>query len=121
LIAAVMLLMDRIAGTTFFCRGRREPLLWQHLFWFFGIEVYVLLLPGMGIVLEISVFAPTDLCLPPDHLRDHRRGLFWLRCVPITSTSAASIRGWRCLHHHDYNFLPFAFIVFSIIATLWRA
>src|SRR5881227_2238804 len=65
--AVVMQLMDRVAGTSFFLpsglvvngqalhvSGGGSPLLWQHLFWFLGHpEVYVLILPGMGIVAEI--------------------------------------------------------------------
>ena len=65
--AIVMQLMDRLAGTSFFLptglvvngapvdvSGGGSPLLWQHLFWFLGHpEVYVLILPAMGIVAEI--------------------------------------------------------------------
>ena len=65
--AAVMQLMDRVAGTSFFLpsglvvsgqvltnAGGGNPLLWQHLFWFLAHpEVYVLILPAMGIVAEI--------------------------------------------------------------------
>ena len=57
---AVMLLFDQTMSTGFYdpMRGG-DPLLWQHLFWFFGHpEVYVVLLPAMGIVAEIiAVFA----------------------------------------------------------------
>src|SRR5687767_15285732 len=62
-----MQLMDRLAGTSFFLpsglvvsgqvvdvAGGGNPLLWQHLFWFLAHpEVYVLILPAMGIVAEI--------------------------------------------------------------------
>src|SRR5688572_17755775 len=65
--AAVMQLMDNLVGTSFFLpsglivsgnapdvSGGGSPLLWQHLFWFLGHpEVYVLILPAMGIVAEI--------------------------------------------------------------------
>ena len=65
--AGVMQLMDRVAGTSFFMpaglvvseqvleyTGGGNPLLWQHLFWFLAHpEVYVLILPAMGIVAEI--------------------------------------------------------------------
>src|SRR5881296_3658268 len=67
--AAILQLMDNVAGTSFFLptglavpgtttplpiSGGGSPLLWQHLFWFLGHpEVYVLILPAMGIVCEI--------------------------------------------------------------------
>jgi cytochrome c oxidase subunit I len=65
--AGVLQLMDRLAGTSFFLpsglvvsgkalpvSGGGNPLLWQHLFWFLAHpEVYVLILPAMGIVGEI--------------------------------------------------------------------
>jgi len=65
--AALMQLMDRLAGSSIFSptglvvggapwhgTGGGSPLLWQHLFWFLGHpEVYVLILPGLGIIAEI--------------------------------------------------------------------
>ncbi len=65
--AGVMQLMDRLAGTSFFLSsglvvsgkalpisGGGSALLWQHLFWFLAHpEVYVLILPGMGVVAEV--------------------------------------------------------------------
>jgi len=65
--AGVLQLMDRVAGTSFFLpsglvvsgqilhnAGGGNPLLWQHLFWFLAHpEVYVLILPAMGIVAEV--------------------------------------------------------------------
>ena len=67
--AGIMQLMDKVAHTSFFLptglavggqlanvSGGGSPLLWQHLFWFLGHpEVYVLILPAMGIVCEILV------------------------------------------------------------------
>jgi len=57
---AVMLLFDQTMSTGFYDPTRGgDPLLWQHLFWFFGHpEVYVVLLPALGIVAEVvAVFA----------------------------------------------------------------
>ena len=65
--AAILQLMDRLAGTSFFlpsglvvsgrplvASGGGSPILWQHLFWFLAHpEVYVLILPALGIVAEI--------------------------------------------------------------------
>jgi cytochrome c oxidase subunit 1 len=65
--AAVFQLMDRVVGTSFFLptgliyggaevsvAGGGSPILWQHLFWFLAHpEVYVLILPAMGVVCEI--------------------------------------------------------------------
>jgi len=123
---AVMLLMDRLIGTTFFLpEGGGEPLLWQHLFWFFGHpEVYVILLPGLGIVLEVmSVFS--------------RKPVFAYRPI-IYSTIIAGFMSFIVWAHHQFISgidprlampfsittiiisVPFAFVVFSMMVVVTR-
>jgi len=87
---AVMLFMDQAIGTGFFDPNRGgDPILWQHLFWFFGHpEVYVVLLPAMGIVAEIiTVFS--------------RKKLFAYKTVLYTTfgTGVLSFTVWA---HHQF-------------------
>ena len=124
---AILLLMDRNLGTTFYLPdGGGDPLLWQHLFWFFGHpEVYVLFLPGVGIMLEvISVFA--------------RKPVFAYRPI-IYATIVGGFLSFMVWAHHQYVSgmdprlampfsittivisVPFSLVIFSIIATLWGA
>jgi cytochrome c oxidase subunit 1 len=66
--ACLLLILDRVAGTSFFVpaglvvndhlqsHSGGSPLLWQHLFWFFGHpEVYIAILPAMGIVSHVLI------------------------------------------------------------------
>jgi cytochrome c oxidase subunit 1 len=87
---AVMLFMDQNIGTAFFDPDRGgDPILWQHLFWFFGHpEVYVVLLPALGIVAEIiTVFS--------------RKKLFAYKTVLYTvfATGVLSFTVWA---HHQF-------------------
>jgi cytochrome c oxidase subunit 1 len=123
---AVMLLLDRTLGTSFYTPELGgDPLLWQHLFWFFGHpEVYVVLLPALGFVLDVlPVFA--------------RKPIFGYRWI-IWSTIVAGALSFIVWAHHMFISgmdprlampfsvttilisVPFAYIVFAMIATLWR-
>jgi cytochrome c oxidase subunit I len=122
---AVMLLFDQTLATGFYDPARGgDPLLWQHLFWFFGHpEVYVVLLPAVGIVADIlAVFA--------------RKKLFGYRTILYTAwaTAVLSFVVWA---HHQFiagidprmaNIfsittliisIPIAEMVFVYIATLY--
>jgi cytochrome c oxidase subunit 1 len=87
---AVMMLFDQQLGTAFFDPDQGgDPILWQHLFWFFGHpEVYVVLLPAVGIVAEIiTVFS--------------RKKLFGYKTVLYTAigTGVLSFTVWA---HHQF-------------------
>lgn len=122
---AVMLLMDQTIGTHFYDPARGgDPLLFQHLFWFFGHpEVYVLLLPVLGVVAEIfTVFA--------------RKKLFAEKAI-IYTTFMVGILSMIVWAHHQFIAgidprmatifsvttiiisIPIALIFFSYIATLY--
>ena len=67
LAGAIMLIFDQQLHTAFYDPNRGgDPVLWQHLFWFFGHpEVYVVLLPAVGITAEIiTVFSRARSFLP---------------------------------------------------------
>ncbi len=103
-IALVLLFFDRNFGTNFFNPAAGgEPLLWQHLFWLFGHpEVYILVLPAMGMVSEIlPVFA--------------RKPLFGYR-VMVFSGIAIGFMGWGVWAHHMFSagLGPVAVSAFSI-------
>jgi len=135
-VAAVMMLFDRLAGTSFFMPTMQSagmitstqggsPLLFQHLFWFFGHpEVYIVALPAFGIVSDlISVHA--------------RRNIFGYRMMvwAIVVIGALSFLVWA---HHMYvsgmnpyfGFffatstliiaIPTAIKVYNWMLTLWR-
>ncbi len=122
--ALAMLFLDRNLGASFFDPTRGgDPVLWQHLFWFFGHpEVYILILPFFGIVSEvIPVFS--------------RKPLFGYRAIVLATIviAAYSMTVWA---HHMFTVpgvsLPFfslaTFVIavptgikfFNWIATMWR-
>jgi cytochrome c oxidase subunit 1 len=87
---AIMLFFDQNLGTGFFAPARGgDPILWQHLFWFFGHpEVYVVLLPALGITADIMVVFS-------------RKKLFAYRTVLYTviGTGVLSFTVWA---HHQF-------------------
>jgi cytochrome c oxidase subunit 1 len=125
LAGAVMLFLDQNAGTAFFDPTRGgDPILWQHLFWFFGHpEVYVVLLPAVGIVCEIiTVFA--------------RKKLFAYKTVLYTAFATGVLSFFVWAHHQFVAGIdprmanvfsvttllisvPIAEMLFVIIATLY--
>ncbi len=122
---AVMLLFDQLLGTAFYDPTRGgDPLLWQHLFWFFGHpEVYVVLLPACGIVAEvITAFS--------------RKKLFGYKTVLYTAFATGIVSFFVWAHHQfvagiDPRManvftattviisLPVAEMIFVYVATLY--
>jgi cytochrome c oxidase subunit 1 len=124
--AVTMLLTDRHFGTAFFDpTGGGSPLLWQHLFWFFGHpEVYIMVLPAFGMISEIlPVFA--------------RKPIFGYKAI-AASTAAIAFLGMLVWAHHMFatpsstvvlaffmlsSFaiaVPTGIKIFNWLATLWR-
>ena len=88
--ACAMLLFDRTLGTHWFNpEGGGEPLLWQHLFWFFGHpEVYILVLPAMGVTSDVlSTFS--------------RKPIFGYRAMAYSMISIAFL-SWIVYGHHMF-------------------
>src|SRR5258707_956570 len=88
--AAAMLFCDLNFGTSFFSASHYgQPLMWQHLFWFFGHpEVYILILPAMGLVSELlAVFS--------------RKPIFGYKAM-VYAMAAIGILGFVVWGHHMF-------------------
>ncbi len=124
--AVTMLLTDRHFGTLFFDPSEGgSPLLWQHLFWFFGHpEVYIMILPGFGIISEVlPVFA--------------RKPIFGYKAIAASTAVIAFLAILVWAHHMFATPIPTVVLgffmlssfliavptgvkIFNWIATLWR-
>ena len=124
-VGLILLTFDRLFGANFFVTSAGgDPILWQHLFWVFGHpEVYILILPAMGIVSEIL---PTFA----------RKPLFGYPVV-VFSGIVIGIMGWAVWSHHMFTVglgpipnsvftittmliaVPTGVKIFNWMATLW--
>lgn len=125
MLSSTMLIMDRLVGTHFFnpVEGG-DPLLWQHLFWFFGHpEVYIIFIPALGIISSIVA----TFC---------RRRIFGYTAM-VLSLAATGFIGFGLWVHHMFTTdvpllgqsfftaasmmiaIPSGVQIFCWIATLW--
>jgi cytochrome c oxidase subunit I len=124
--AVTMLLTDRHFGTHFFDPAAHgSPVLWQHLFWFFGHpEVYIMILPGFGMISEvIPVFS--------------RKPVFGYKAIAASTAVIAFLATLVWAHHMFASPVPLVVLgffmlssyligvptgvkIFNWIATLWR-
>ena len=122
--ALTLLLLDRVAGTTFFdAAGGGDVLLWQNIFWFYSHPaVYIMVLPGMGVLSEV--------------LSIHcRKPVFGYRMVGLSSMGIAFV-GFTVWAHHMFTSLqpelripfmittmiiavPTGIKMFSWLGTIW--
>jgi cytochrome c oxidase subunit I len=119
LAACILLLLDRLAQTSFFIPSNEavsgvllhhaggSPLLWQHLFWFFGHpEVYIAILPGMGIISHVlSTFS--------------RKPVFGYKAM-VYSLSAIGFLSFAVWGHHMFisGMNPYSALAFSILTLV---
>lgn len=124
-VASILLYFDRNFGTAFFLPERGgDPMLWQHLFWFFGHpEVYILILPAFGIISEVfPVFS--------------RKPIFGYAFIAYSSV-AIGFLGFTVWAHHMFAVgmgpwanaafsatslmisIPTGVKIFNWLATLW--
>ncbi len=106
-VAGVLLLFDRIAGTNFFSVGEgADPLLWQYLFWFFGHpEVYIMILPGFGVVSEVlPVFS--------------RKPIFGYKMIAYSSVAIGFLSFGVFVHHMFVAGIDPALQIFFMSSTM---
>ncbi|MCH9015672.1 MAG: cbb3-type cytochrome c oxidase subunit I [Gemmatimonadetes bacterium] len=124
--AAIMLYFDQTIGTHFFdATDGGQPLLWQHLFWYFGHpEVYILILPAMGFVSDIIA-------------NGSRKPVFGYDTM-VWAIVSIGFLGWVVWGHHMFQSgmnptlgtvfmistffiaVPSAIKVFNWMGTMWR-
>ena len=124
--AVTMLLTDRHFGTHWFDpTSHGSPVLWQHLFWFFGHpEVYIMVLPGFGIISEvIPVFS--------------RKPIFGYKAIAASTAVIAFLATLVWAHHMFASPVPIVVLgffmlcsfligvptgvkIFNWVSTMWR-
>lgn len=122
--ALTLLILDRVAGTSFFNPvNGGDPLLWQNVFWFYSHPaVYIMVLPGMGILSEVlSIHS--------------RKSIFGYKMIAMSSMAIALI-GFTVWAHHMFTSIqpalripfmvtsmiiavPTGIKIFSWLGTLW--